>query len=255
MQKVIFRKIEVKIIKSFKDDEMVNKKCVFILLPLLFSSCGEKKVEEKKNPNPNPVSWNKPIGPAQNLNDIEIDIGKRVCLSFSEMKINLQDSFGGRRSLNLSMKEKSCSIIGESDYKTSADIVLIRGTGIQMEGSRSGKVIEDVLTDTHSRLNKFCSALTNEADTEEGEGISNTVQEGALRYQVNFFQASGYDWVQIVDFKVRGNDYFPFLTDRAAIITSFNTTAKPINYGFSLSRTIAKPCADLTTSYLSQFID
>ena|GEM_PF-3506363 len=240
--------------KSFKDDGMLNKKYFLILLPLFLLSCGEKKAEEKKEPNPNPVSWNQPIKPAQNLNDTEVEIGKRICLSFSEMKITLQDRFGGRRSLSLSMKEKSCSTIGENDYKTSADIVLVRGSGVQMEANRSGRIIEDVLTDTHSRLNKFCSALTSELGASE-KTISNTVQEGALRYQVNFFQASGYDWVQIVDFKVRGTDYFPFLTDRAAVITPYNTTALPLNHGFSLSRTIAKPCSDLSTSYLSQFLD
>lgn len=216
------------------------------LLSLIFinlSSCGEQGVEEDKPQlgNPNAYSWNQAIKPSQNYSEGEMEVANRVCRAFQQKR-----SFVVGLSQDLRMDFKingaNCGRANNPELTTTARMRVDRTGQLELVSeSRSTSLMEDVLSDVHPRIKPFCD------DVLAGRAPANTIRDGLLQYQVTFFQASGYEWVQIAEFRAEGSNYLPYLIERAAVSTSYSDLPENTR-GFVKIRGVRRPCPNRQAS-------
>ncbi|MCF8059029.1 MAG: hypothetical protein K9K67_07020 [Bacteriovoracaceae bacterium] len=215
-------------------------KCFLLIFVLLaFVSCGPKKAKEEEVPllgNSNDIQWSQPIKPRKQYDEGEMKVAKNVCQSFQQKRATLS-ALGGVLNLDFSVKTKECLINGETVRPATGVMTSSRAGEIRLESQTRGVTLfTDVISDNHPRIKGFCSSVLS------GVAPDNTVQDGLIRYQVNFFQAAGFEWVQIAEFvEVRGQ-YYPSIVDRVAVVTDYSALKKDA-YGFVKYRTLNRPCA------------
>jgi hypothetical protein len=220
------------------------------ILALLLIGCGKKEAKEEEKPllgNSNSYQWTQPIRPGKTFDEGEMQVAKSVCQSFQRKRATLS-SRGGRLTLDYSVKRKECFSTSEAITSGTGVMSLNRAGDIRLVSQTRGvSLFEDVLTDLHPRLQGFCSKVLS------GVAPNNTVRDGSfLRYQVNFFQAAGYEWVQVVEFKDINGQFYPYLVERVAIVTAY-TDLNEQAYGFAKRRTVYGTCGSgIESNYTGQ---
>lgn len=231
----------------------MNRSTLFtLIISLVFISCGKKgaKKDEEKEllGNRNEYSFNQEMKPEETYDVGEMAVAKSVCEAFQNKRAYLA-SEGGRIQFNLRVKSTTCNDSVEQTQDTLGTMTQNRAGEISLSASRNNiSILDDVLTDKHPKVKPFCdSVLANDPP-------SNTRRDGSnLRYQVNFFQASGYEWLQIVEFRTVNGKFMPYLIERAGIITNFSDD-RAIR-GFSRYRALNYPCSNRNRGrYTSQDI-
>lgn len=225
---------------------------LLLLTLLIFSSCGEQKADEEKDQdllgNPNNYTFREPIRAATEYDAGEMVVAKSVCEAFQRKRARITTG-GGSVQFNLKVKNQTCNITGPTEQRTLGTITQDRAGDLTLRAAnRSVTVMNDVYSDQHPRIKKICESVL------AGKAPQNTIQDGALRYQVNFFQAASYEWVQIAEFSEFNGTYYPYLIERGAVITEYAREDRG-EIGFVRSRTANRPCNNLTRGqYLSQEI-
>lgn len=226
---------------------------LLIMLSLLFfSACGDQSADEEKDSNllgnPNTYTFSDPIRAAAEYDEGEMVVAKSVCEAFQRKRGRITTG-GGSVQFNLKVTSQTCAIARPTEQRTLGTITQDRAGDLTLRaGSRSVTIMNDVLSDQHPRIKKICESVL--ADTPP----QNTIQDGTLRYQVNFFQAADYEWVQIAEFGETNGTYFPYLIERAAVITEYAIEDRG-EIGFVRSRTTNRPCNNLTRGqFLTQEI-
>ena len=214
----------------------------------LVMSCGQQanEDEEIKNiENVNILDWETPMRDEALLTEDEFNIAKNICSSFQNMRAFLASQSSGL-DLDFRVEIQSCGSGNTREHTESAGLVYSRATGVSMTTSRSSSLATDVLSDQHIRLSNICS------DVLSGSRPSNMLSDGELRYQVNFFTDSSFEWIQIAEFKKNSSGvYYPYLIEKAGIVTEMSS-AKEEALGFTKYRGIHRPCSNNTNSYTLQ---
>lgn len=221
------------------------------LISLVLFSCGEKGVEEDKPQlgNPNAYSWSQAIRAPQTYNEEEMQVATRVCKAFQSKRAFVaglnQDII-----MDFSLNFERCGRANGPQQQVSARMRVDRSGQLELSSaSRNVGLLEDVLTDVHPRIKPFCDEVL------AGRAPSNTIRDGLLQFQVNFFQASNWEWVQIAEFKERDGNYFPYLIERASVSTSYGPLLEN-THGFVKVRGVNRPCPDgrTTSSQLQEWL-
>ncbi len=215
----------------------------FCLLPFLLFSCGEQGVEEDEPQlgNPNAYSWSQAIRTPQTYSEEEMQVATRVCKAFQTKRAFVaglnQDVI-----MDFSLNFERCGRANGAEQEVTARMRVDRTGQLELTNpSRNVGLLEDVLTDTHPRIKPFCD------DVLAGRAPTNTIRDGLLQFQVTFFQASDYEWVQIAEFKERDGSYYPYLIERAAVSTSYGPLPEN-THGFVKIRGVRRPCPDNNAS-------
>jgi len=216
---------------------------------LLFLTIGCNKQDAKKEevliPNTNDYNFTTEMRAQTLLSDGEFTVAKNICESLELMEGRLQ-SLGGNMSLRIQVRNKTCNQISDSQYEADTRLVSTRGAGINLvPASRTTQTFTDVLSVGHPRLSPFCQSVLN------GINPSNTIKNGNFRYQVSFYEASSFEWVQIVEFRPENGRFMPYLIEKSAIITPYANVNRE-NLGFTRSRTLNTPCSGTQTAYRFQ---
>lgn len=218
---------------------------------LLLNSCGQqadKKEDKPKLGNPNTYAFTDAIRAPETYSEGEMVVAKSVCEAFQQKRAKLS-SLGGTVNFNLGISTRNCSTLQPEELRSSASITLDRAGELTLRANnRSAKVLNDVYSDKHVRIQKICESVLS------GLSPQNTIQDGALRYQVNFFQEAKYEWVQIVEFSATNGVYYPYLIERGAVITEYASEDRG-EIGYVRSRTANRPCPNRQQGqYLTQSI-
>lgn len=216
---------------------------VLSLSLLAFSSCGEKGVKEDQPMlgNPNAYSWSDAIKPAEKYSEGEMEVAKRVCESFQQ-KRSFVVGLGQDLVMDFRVNGANCGRSDNPEQTTTARMRVDRTGQLELVNQTRGvNLMEDVLSDVHPRIKPFCDEVL------AGRSPSNTIRDGLLQYQVTFFQASGYEWIQVAEFRAEGSNYLPYLIERAAVSTSYSDM--PANTrGFVKIRGLRRPCPNRQAS-------
>ncbi len=220
-----------------------------LLCLALISSCGEKANEEeevKGVQNVNAYDFTTPMNEEQLLTEDEYDIAKNICSSFQNMRAFVSSQNNGL-SLDFRVEKKLCGNSNVSEHQEGAKLNYSRSNGVSMTAnSRSSSLATDVLSDQHQRLQGICSNVL--ADTRP----SNTITDGVLKYQVNFYSVNNYEWIQIAEFK-KDNEgvFYPYLIEKAAVVTGYSSS-RTETHGFTKFRAVHRPCPNKTSTYTLQ---
>ena len=228
---------------------MKRKWNLLILLCLsLVLSCGKKASEDeevKGIENVNPYDWTTPMRAQELLTEEEFGVAENICHSFQNMRAFLATQSAGL-DLDFRVETKSCGSSDLSEHNESAQIQYSRSAGVTMSTNSRTSMATDVLSDRHERLSHICSEVIS------GTRPSNTIVDGALRYQVNFFSTKGYEYIQIAEFKKNSSGiFYPYLIEKAAIVTE-TSSSREVTHGFTKYRAVHRPCSNNTNSYVLQ---
>lgn len=220
---------------------------LFISL-MIISSCNQqakKKDEVRGVDNVNAYDFNTPMNPPKLLTDPQVKIAENLCEGFQNMRAFVAAQPNGLN-LDFNVEHRNCGSSVDK-YQESAQLIFSRASGvILVPGSRSSALATDVLSDQHQRLQNICSTVLS------GGTPSDTIIDGVLRYQMNFFSMNGYDWVQIAEFSKNASGvYFPYLIDKAAIMTIQQGSGTQ-RQGFTKIRAVHRPCTDGSSTYTLQ---
>lgn len=223
------------------------KKVLWIILTgLIFSSCekNEEKPEEVKGQQ-NLYSWNQEMKAAVTYKDDEMEVARNVCQAFQSKKVFVT-RVGGVVNLDFNVTNLACGTRQTSTSQVQATLSDRRSGGLVLEPeTRNSQLLTDVLSETHPKLQSICSQVLS------GIKPSNTFGTGVINYQVNFFQATGYEWVQIAEFEKRGDKFYPYAIERSAVSTEYGPHGSQTT-GFVKIRTLNRPCSNNTTTYVTQ---
>lgn len=217
------------------------------LLTLLFlASCGEQGAKEEEEPNlgnPNGYGWSEAIRPSQNYDEGEMEVATRICKAF-QTKRSFVQGLGQDLRMDFRVTGTNCGRADNPERNATALMEVDRAGQLELVNQTRGvRLMRDVLSDLHPRIKPFCDEVL------AGRAPANTIRDGLLQYQVTFFQDrdSGFEWVQIAEFKEEGTTYLPYLIERAAVSTSFgNLEAR--THGFVKVRGVLRPCLNRRTS-------
>jgi len=220
-----------------------------LVMGLLLTSCGQKAKEKDEEvrdiQNVNPYSWDTPMNAEQLLTEEEFEVAKSICSSFQEMRSYLA-SQSNPLNMDFRVETLHCGASERNEHSESVTMQSSRSDGVMMSTSPRSTMASDVLSDKHERLEAICIQVQN------GSRPSNTISDASLRYQVNFFSGEGFEWLQIAEFKKNDSGvYYPYLIEKAAIFTSVSASRKEA-LGFTKTRAVHRPCANLTNSYVLQ---
>lgn len=216
----------------------VTSSLIFLLSFALFQSCGNQSEAEESLPqgNPNNYSWTQPLKAPVNYTQEEMGIANTVCQALQKKRAFV--TANGTLNMDFSVTERNCGVQTDIEKRVSGIMRADRSGSLRLTNqTRGATLFEDVISDQHPKIKNFCDLILR------GEAPSNTVRDGALRYQVTFFRQLGFDWIQIAEFREIGNNFYPFLIERMSVLTT--TSNSPENsHGFIKLRGVNTPCAD-----------
>ncbi len=220
-----------------------------VLCLLAMTSCGQKADKEEEVTgvqNVNAYDFTTPMNEEQLLTDDEFGIAKNICSSFQSMRAFIAAQSSGL-SLDFRVEKKFCGNSSLKEHQEGASLNYSRSEGVSMTAnSRNTSLATDVLSDRHQRLAGIC------ADVLADKKPSNTIVDGVLKYQVNFFSNANYEWIQIAEFKKDdAGVYYPYLIEKAGIVTEY-ASSRSEAYGFTKFRAIHRPCPNKTNTYTLQ---
>lgn len=220
-----------------------------VLCLAVISSCGEKKQEDEQLQgvqNVNAYDFKTPMNDEELLTEDEFDIAKNICSSFQNMRAFVSSQSSGLN-LDFRVEKKLCGNSSTSEHQEGAKLNYSRSLGVSMTAnSRSSSLATDVLSDQHQRLSGICSSVL------AGNRPSNTITDGVLKYQVNFYSVNNFEWIQIAEFKKNDEGiYYPYLIEKAGIVTSYSSS-RTETHGFTKYRAVHRPCPNKTSTYTLQ---
>lgn len=223
-------------------------------LGLLFSllvicSCNQqakKNKEVRGVSNVNAYDFSTPMNPPQLLSESQQGLAKNICEGFQNMRAFVARQNSGLN-VDYHISQRDCGNSAVNEHDESANISYSRNSGVVMIPSSSASdLTTDVLSDRHQRLQNICTSILS------GGTPSDTIIDGVLRYQVNFYSLNGYDWLQIAEFSKNSSGvYYPYLIDKAAIMTA-DQGSRTDALGFTKIRAVHRPCGDNSSSYTLQ---
>lgn len=225
----------------------MNTRFTFLLMALIsfttLVGCGNQGEAEESGPqgNPNNYTWNQAMKPQQTYGEEEMEIATSVCQALEKKRAYVASQ--GQLEMDFKVTDRNCGVQTNTERRATGIMRVDRSGVLKLTNQTRGvSLFSDVLSDKHPRLSSICDSVLR------GVAPSNTIQDGtSLRYQVNFFRQIGFDWIQIAEFRVRGNSFFPYLIERVQVVTPTSTAAANVQ-GFVKLRGVNTPCADNANS-------
>lgn len=158
--------------------------------------------------------------PQRNLNQNELQIAQRVCLSLKSKRLSLEASPGAiAYYFNLEQRDCRNKIVGTEQFI--ANIVLL-GTELEYSVSGVSNYFVDVVTDKTQSITQLCESVLDLSTVLNTKKISNTTALLDKLYTVQFSVSdNSYDTLQVTTrIKNANGSYMPFNSAEIKIATN-----------------------------------